>query len=99
MASFLGFLLARTAIAFARYSKVERETGAVQAGMSRGEVVGKIGVPNYHAGKCGVIHNSDKNCALEFVYSHPFAPLVPKYFIVEFSTDDRVIKAEEWDSP
>jgi hypothetical protein len=32
------------------------------------------------------------------VYSHPFAPLVPEYYIVAFSPEDRVIEADEWDS-
>jgi len=58
-----------------------------------------MGKPNYHAGECGVIHFPSKECAVEYVYSHPFAPLVPEYKIVSFSRDDRVIEADEWDSP
>ncbi len=58
-----------------------------------------MGKPNYHEEKCGVIHFPDKNCAVEYVYSHPFAPLVPEYYIVSFSPKDRVIEADEWDSP
>ena len=92
-------LAAKTAIAFQRYAKAERSFVSVQVGDSRSSVIGKMGKPNYHAGKCGVIHFPDKSCALEYVYSHPFAPLVPEYFIVSFSQDDRVIEADEWDSP
>jgi hypothetical protein len=58
-----------------------------------------MGKPNYYAGKCGEIHVPDKSCAVEYVYSHPFAPLVPQYYIVSFSQDDRVIEADEWNSP
>jgi len=61
--------------------------------------MGKMGKPNYHSGPCGVIHFPDKSCAKEYVYSHPFAPLVPEYYIVAFSSDDRVIEAAPWSSP
>jgi hypothetical protein len=90
---------ARLELAFARYSRVERRFESVRVGDSKNDVIAKIGKPNYHAGKCGLIHAPDKACALEYVYSHPFAPIVPKYHIVAFSPDDRVIEASEWDSP
>lgn len=92
-------LATKTVIAFAHYKKAERSFAAVQIGDSRDSVVGRMGKPNYHEGKCGVIHFPDKNCAVEYVYSHPFAPLVPEYYIVSFSSEDRVIEADEWDSP
>ena len=92
-------LAARTAAAFARYSKAERYFASVQIGDSRASVVARMGKPNYHAGECGVIHFPSKECAVEYVYSHPFAPLIPEYKIVSFSRDDRVIEADEWDSP
>jgi len=56
-------------------------------------------MPNYHAGKCGVIHAATADCSLEYVYSHPFAPLIPEYDIVSFTADDRVKSAEVWSSP
>jgi hypothetical protein len=62
-----------------------RKSGArvsIQNGDSRTSVVTKLGKPNYYPGPCGVIHFPDKNCAVEYVYSHPFAPLVPEYYIV-----------------
>jgi hypothetical protein len=92
-------LAARTVAAFLRYSKAERYFVAVQIGDSRASVIARMGKPNYHAGECGVIHFPSKECAIEYVYSHPFAPLVPEYKIVSFSRDDRVIEADEWDSP
>ena len=99
VASIVLVLAVQTVVAFARYSKVERGFASVHLGESRAVVITKIGKPNYYAGKCGVIHFPDKNCALEYVYSHPFAPIVPEYHIVSFSPDDRVIEAHNWSSP
>ena len=89
----------RTVVVFGRYSKIEKQFASVQIGGPRASVIAKIGKPNYHAGRCGVIHFPDKACAVEYVYSHPFAPLIPEYYIVSFSSDDRVIEADKWDSP
>lgn len=99
VASIVLVLVVRAVFAFTRYSKVERGFASVHVGESRAAVIAKIGKPNYYAGKCGVISSPDKNCALEYVYSHPFAPIVPDYYIVSFSPDDRVIEAEQWNSP
>ena len=85
--------------AFTRYSRVEHNFSSIQMGDSRASVVSKIGKPNYHSGPCGVIHFPSKTCASEYVYSHPFAPLVPEYYIVAFSADDRVVEADTWSSP
>jgi hypothetical protein len=92
-------LALRTVVAFLRFSRVEREFASVQNGQSRASVITKMGRPNYYAGKCGVVHFPDKNCATEYVYSHPFAPIIPEYYIVSFSSDDRVVEADQWDSP
>ena len=98
-ACLLLLLAARIVVAFLRYSKAERYFASVQVGETRASVIARMGNPNYHAGKCGVIHLPSKECAAEYVYSHPFAPLVPEYKIVSFSRDDRVIETDEWDSP
>lgn len=90
---------AKVLLAFSLYHRVERSFASVQIGESRASVIGKMGKPNYHAGKCGVIHCPEKGCMVEYVYSHPFAPLVPEYYIVSFSRDDRVIEADNWNSP
>ena len=89
----------RAAYAFSRFSQMKRQFPSVQIGDTRASVMGKMGKPNYHSGPCGVIHFPDKSCAKEYVYSHPFAPLVPEYYIVAFSSDDRVIEAPPWSSP
>jgi hypothetical protein len=88
-----------TVVGFHRYSKVVREFPSISIGDSRSSVAAKLGNPNYYSGNCGVIHFPDKTCALEYVYSHPFAPLVPEYYIVSFSSDDHVIEASPWSSP
>jgi hypothetical protein len=92
-------IASKTVAAFGLYAKAQKSFASVQIGDSRASVIGRMGKPNYHEGKCGVIHFPDKNCAIEYVYSHPFAPLVPKYYIVSFSPEDRVVEADEWDSP
>jgi hypothetical protein len=89
----------RTAISFARWAKVERGFESIQVGQSRLTVVGKLGRPNYHSGPCGVIAVPLKACALEYVYGHPFAPIVPDYYIVSFSSGEQVIEADRWSSP
>ena len=92
-------LALRVVLAFERFSNVQRTFASIQVGDSRQSVIATLHNPNYHAGHCGVIHVPLKNCALEYVYSHPFAPLLPDYYIVSFSPDDRVIDAEHWTSP
>ena len=89
----------KASIAFSRFSRVERSFASIHTGQSRQEVIGLLGKPNYHHGNCGVIHVPTKDCAVEYVYSHPFAPLIPEYYIVSFSADDRVIEAGPWMSP
>lgn len=97
----VGLILAavRLSVAFAHYWKVEREFASVQMGQSRNEVLVKLGKANYHKGSCGEIGSSDKTCATEYVYSHPFAPWLPDYYVVEFSVEDKVIQAEHLTSP
>ena len=98
-----GFLLSiaglRIAISFVRFSKVEREFASVQIGQSRQEIVSRFGKPRYYSGRCGVIADPLKACSLEYVYGHPFAPLIPEYYIVSFSSDERVIHADRYSSP
>jgi len=89
----------KAALSFARFAKVERNFSSVAIGQSRDSVVGRLGRPNYYSGKCGVIHNPPQNCTVEYVYGHPFSPLVPEYYIVSFSGDGQVIQADTWMSP
>jgi hypothetical protein len=89
----------RVGYQFVRFSRVERAFGSINQGQGRASVIEILGMPNYYSGKCGVIHNPRMDCALEYVYSHPFAPLLPDYYIISFSADDRVIEADRWVSP
>lgn len=87
------------AVAFHRYGTVEREFASVLPGGTRPSVVDALGMPN-HSGRCGTLTNfSPAGCALEYVYSHPFAPVLPEYYVVSFSADGRVIRADRLDSP
>jgi HAMP domain-containing protein len=88
-----------TAFAFRRLSRTEQQFPSVHAGDSRVSVLAKLGKPNYHAGECGVMQPRTEGCAVEYVYSHPFAPIIPEYYVVLFSSDDLVTHAERWESP
>ncbi len=89
-------LTLRTIVAFIRFSKVEREFASIERGESRDSVTAKLGKPSF--AKCGAGPHRN-NCDEEYEYSHPFAPLVPQYFIVSFSADDKVIEANSLTSP
>jgi hypothetical protein len=89
----------RVAISFVRFSYVERHFQSIRAGESRASVGAGFGNPNYHAGTCSADFSPPKGCASEYIYSHPFAPLLPDYYVVWFSSDDRVIDAYHTTSP
>ena len=93
------FLGLRTAVSFRRFVGVERHFGSIHNGESRLSVIRRLGTPNYHTGKCVAIGPSPPTCAIEYVYSHPFAPLLPDYYVVSFSADDQVIAADRLTSP
>jgi hypothetical protein len=38
-------------------------------------------------------------CVEEFVYAHPYAPLVPEYWVVDFNSNHRVIDSQHLISP
>lgn len=97
--SLLIVIAARLTFAFVNYAKVERRFPSIHPGSTRDSVVARFGKPNYYQGKCGVIHIPEKTCSLEYVYSNPFAPLIPEYHIVSFSKDGHVIEADDWNSP
>jgi hypothetical protein len=88
----------KTVFAFVRFGKVEREFSAIQRGESRAAVVARLGRPNYYEGKCGTISAPYKDCSYEYVYSDPFAPWIPMYYVVSFA-DDSVIDASYLSSP
>jgi hypothetical protein len=92
-------LAIKIGVSFNRFSTVEQGFAAIQPGQSRALVAGRLGVPNYHAGNCTTYFDPPQNCALEYAYSHPFAPLLPDYYLVWFSAEGTVISAERRTSP
>lgn len=85
-----------TVVAFRRFKRVERECASIQRGESRDSVTAKLGKPRW--ARCGGgPHRND--CNEEYGYSHPFAPVVPRYFIVSFSDYDKVTDAKCFPSP
>lgn len=92
-------LLARFAYSEWRFHAVGRNFDRIHDGQTRREVIAILGKPNYHAGACLYdLHISD-HCSSELVYSPPFAPWIPHYYVVDFSGDGNVIAAGELTSP
>jgi hypothetical protein len=99
-AALLLLISIRGVLAFHRFSAVEQNFDSIRSGDSRESVATGFGKPNYHAGPCSnASWDYPKGCTSEYVYSHPFAPLVPDYYAVWFSSDDRVIAADHLPSP
>jgi hypothetical protein len=59
--------------------------GPDQANQAFQEMVGSLSAPY-------------KGCSFEYIYSHPFAPWVPEYYVVAFA-DDSVIHTSVLSSP
>jgi hypothetical protein len=90
---------ARLEFSFIHFHHVEREFPSVQLGQSSDSVISMLGKPNYHSGECLQDLTNSATCNRQLVYSYPFAPLIPEYYVVSFSSDDKVIDAEKLDSP
>jgi hypothetical protein len=93
------FIGIRLADSFTRFWKVEKQFAQIEIGKSQSYVVANIGRPNYYVGSCGSIMPSVKSCFVEYIYSHPFAPYMPDYYIVEFSSDGNVVYTYHTVSP
>jgi hypothetical protein len=91
--------VAKGAFSFLRFHFVQRDFDQVELGQSTDAVTRLLGHPNYHSGVCLPDMESSSECTSELVYSHPFAPLIPEYFVVDFSADGKVISADHLDSP
>jgi hypothetical protein len=89
----------KVAISYARFHTVERHFEQVQKGQTSSSVISRLGRPNYHEGSCSADFSPPQNCAKEYVYSHPFAPLIPEYYVVWFSSNDQVLFTENLISP
>src|SRR4051812_34415058 len=85
---------ARLSYSYIRFSRVEARFHRLKPGSSRQDVLKILGEPNYHDGPCNSgFHATLRGCAREFVYSNPLAPIVPEYYVVSFSKEDRLIDA------
>jgi hypothetical protein len=91
-------LTARTLHSFSRFHSVAERFDSVHEGQSWDNVVTLLGKPNYHEGSC-LQDLSGSGCVKELVYSYPFAPLVPEYYVIDFSANDRVISTAHLNSP
>jgi hypothetical protein len=84
---------ARLAKAYYEFDIVERNFVWIRTGQSRPAVTAMLGKPNHHSGKCGRVLDSPSGCAVEYVYASPLAHWLPEYYVVWFSSEDRVIGA------
>src|SRR5580692_3470159 len=76
------------AYSFGRFNQIQRDFTKVQAGQSSASVIAALGKPNYHSGACLQDLTNTPKCSKQLVYSHPFAPLVPEYYVVSLTSDD-----------
>jgi len=90
--------LARTVYSFLRFNSVAAKFDSVQEGQSWDSVLVVLGKPNYHEGSC-LQDLSGPRCKKELVYSHPFAPWIPEYYVIDFSADSRVTSKVNLISP
>jgi len=86
-----------------RDKQLARDFDKVKTGASEYEVVKTIGKPK-KIEKCGEflgpLSNTDlKDCAKEYLYASPFAPLVPQYYVVRFDAHSRVWETVALSSP
>jgi hypothetical protein len=98
----LGVLTAislKCTISFSRFHSVERKFEQIQKGQSDSYVIASLGRPNYHEGGCSLDLSPPSNCFKEYVYSHPFAPFAPEYYVVWFSSDGLLLLTEHEISP
>ncbi len=89
---------ARMVYSFSRFREVGERFDRVHEGQTWNDVITLLGKPNYHEGTC-LQDLSGSGCVSELVYSHPFAPCMPEYYVIDLSADNRVISASHLISP
>jgi hypothetical protein len=62
----------------------------VRPGEAKADVLKQMGNP-WKDEECGFLGGSSKKCTEEFVYAHPYAPLLPEYWVISFDQNRRVI--------
>jgi HAMP domain-containing protein len=71
----------------------------VAKGMPSTQVMAALGGPT-SVTRCGEAGGEIlAQCAREFVYSDPLAPLIPRYYVVSFGKDGRVLSTSVLTSP
>lgn len=84
----------------ARDHLMEAHFGEVVPGMSRDEVVRRMGTPSWED-RCGakMATGLPAQCAKELGYSETLAPLLPRYYLIWFGNDGRVVHTAPITSP
>ncbi len=93
------FLVGRAVLLTLRFHEVERNFERVSSGMPSSDVLKILGNPTYHKGNCLTDLKMSNGCSKEFVYGPFLAPLVADYYVVDFSSNDRVISTAHLVSP
>jgi hypothetical protein len=84
----------------ARDHLLEAHFEKVTEGMSRDEVVHLMGKPGWE-GRCGAKMPTGlpTPCANELGYSETLAPLLPRFYLIWFGNDGRVVRTAPITSP
>ena len=98
----LGLVLLIAALILWPVYRVRRLTNAfsrVKQNDARDPVLKHIGKP-WKDEECGkYLGGVPTGCAEEFIYAHPYAPYVPEYWVIDFSSSHRVISKVQLISP
>jgi hypothetical protein len=81
-------------------AKLGKDYQLVLPGMSTTQVQTILGQPSWR-GECGAgfPYGYGEDCVAELGYRSAFAPIVPRYWVVELDSGERVIRAVEIVSP
>jgi hypothetical protein len=81
-----------------RVHQLEADFRKVKLGDRRALVLKQMGKP-WKDGQCGYLINSSPDCVEELIYAHPYAPLLPAYWVVSLNRDNQVIGSYYTTSP
>ena len=73
-----------------RSRSLDKSFAKIKPGDTRQQVAALRGSPRY-VRPCGPVLDIP-GCAEEMVYAHPFAPMVPEYWLVALGADGRVLQ-------
>lgn len=81
-----------------RVRTIEREFPSVKVGDSIAAVQRRLGDPG-RVEQCGFLASTPPGCAHEYIYTHPYAPVVPESWVVWVSRGGSVLAADRLTSP